>query len=241
MQGWLARHVKKRHACLSHSPTARRPCRTFGRSHAAHERRGEHTLRTPAMSLVTPVVVSLCTTHTALIFFSVSFLSSSSRRPSSAPVPHSHSSTVTCARAPNQAPLSWTACMHAWIPMQGNTVICARPPLQALLTWTACMHAWIPLQLHASMPLALYGISLLLHGNASSNGWLCKRVGMHASPTPAQGLEIGSHPRAACTGQTSMHAKATIGTVSREQSGEEGVRGGARRGPCAASCRPTGG
>ena len=57
---------------------------------------GLGTCLTPPMSLVTPVVVSLCTTATALIFLSVSALSTCSSRASSAPQPHSHSSTSTC-------------------------------------------------------------------------------------------------------------------------------------------------
>jgi hypothetical protein len=44
--------------------------------------------RTPLMSLVTPVVVSLCTTATALIFLPVSLERMSCRMASSAPSPH---------------------------------------------------------------------------------------------------------------------------------------------------------
>lgn len=53
------------------------------------------TLRTNARSLVTPVEVSLCTTHTALIFLSLSARRISSRRASSAASPHGWSMTVT--------------------------------------------------------------------------------------------------------------------------------------------------
>mmetsp|Transcript_14711 Transcript_14711/g.61322 ORF Transcript_14711/g.61322 Transcript_14711/m.61322 type:complete len:285 (-) Transcript_14711:394-1248(-) len=51
--------------------------------------------RTPAMSEVTPVVVSLCTTHTALISPLVSALSAASMRASSAPLPQRSSITFT--------------------------------------------------------------------------------------------------------------------------------------------------
>ena len=50
---------------------------------------------TLAMSLVTPVVVSLCTTATALIFLSLSLLRMSWSLASLAPSPHRHSITST--------------------------------------------------------------------------------------------------------------------------------------------------
>ena len=54
------------------------------------------TSLTCLMSLVTPVVVSLCTTATALIFLSVSALRICSSLASSAPQPHGTSTHSTC-------------------------------------------------------------------------------------------------------------------------------------------------